>query len=95
MPQVVIALCAGILTGFILRKKTRLLHGTERAGTAAVFALLLLLGVGIGSNETVLRNLPRLGARAVVLSLAGVAGSAALSALVSRHLFRKDKGHEN
>jgi uncharacterized membrane protein YbjE (DUF340 family) len=95
VPEVVIALCAGVLIGFILRKKTRLLHGAEKAGTAAVFALLLLLGVSIGSNGAVLRNLPRLGARAVVLSLAGVAGSAALSALVSKHLFRKEKGHEN
>jgi uncharacterized membrane protein YbjE (DUF340 family) len=95
VPEVIIALCAGVLTGFILRKKTRLLHGAEKASTVAVFVLLLLLGAGIGSNEAVLRNLPRLGARAVVLSLAGVAGSAALSALVSGHLIRKDGGHEN
>lgn len=83
-------MCAGVLTGFILRKKSRLLHVADKASTIAVFALLLLLGMGIGSDEAVLRNLPRLGARAVVLSLAGVAGSAAFSALVSRYLFRKD-----
>jgi uncharacterized membrane protein YbjE (DUF340 family) len=93
--EVVIALCAGVLSGFLLRKKTRLLHGAEKAGTAAMFALLLLLGVSVGSNGAVLRNLPGLGAIALVLSLAGVFGSAAVSTILSRHLFRKVKGHEN
>jgi uncharacterized membrane protein YbjE (DUF340 family) len=95
VPEVIIALCAGVLTGFILRRKTRLLHGAEKAANAAVYALLLLLGVSIGGNGDVLRNLPRLGARAALISLAGVAGSAALSALASRYLFRKEKGHED
>lgn len=95
MSEVVIALCAGILTGFMLRKKTRLLQVADTAGAVAVFPLLLLLGVTFGSNGAVLRNLPRLGARAALISLSGVAGSAALSALVYRRLFRKEEGHED
>jgi uncharacterized membrane protein YbjE (DUF340 family) len=95
MTEVILVLCAGVFTGFLLRKKTRLLHGAEKAATVTVFVLLLLLGMSIGSNGAVLSTLPRLGARAAVISLAGVTGSVALSTLVSKHLFPKERGHED
>ena len=80
----------GVLVGAGLRAKQRLVMLNDRLTTYAIYLLLLLLGISIGSNKTIVSNLPILGVKALVITLGAVAGSVLL-ALVTYRIFFKPK----
>ena len=73
----------GILLGRLLRGQ-RWLGALSRCFTPAIMLLLFSLGVAVGGNEELIRNLPLLGGKALLLTLAGVAGSLACVAVIRR-----------
>lgn len=73
----------GLLLGFLLRGQ-RLLTALTRCVTPAIMLLLFSLGVAVGGNEALMRSLPMLGGKALILTLAGVAGSLACVAVIRR-----------
>ena len=73
----------GILLGRLLRGQ-RWLGALSRCITPAIMLLLFSLGVAVGGNEELMRNLPLLGGKALLLTLAGVAGSLACVAVIRR-----------
>lgn len=83
-----VALFAGALVGLALRGRQRATKAVDTATSATIFVLLFLLGLALGSDDTVMQALRQLGWQALVLSLGSVAGSVALSAIVYRHFFR-------
>lgn len=82
------ALFAGALVGLALRGRQRATKAVDTATSATIFVLLFLLGLTLGSDDTVMQAFRQLGWQALVLSLGSVAGSVALSAIVYRHFFR-------
>lgn len=91
MITVVAIMAIGILLGYLLRRKKKLIELFERLTTWAIYLLLFLLGVAIGTNEEIIKNLPTLGGRAFIISIAGVLGSILLSWALYRLLFKKDE----
>lgn len=83
-----VALFAGALVGLALRGRQRTIKAVDTATSATIFVLLFLLGLTLGSNDTVMQALRQLGWQALVLSLSSVAGSVALSTILYRHFFR-------
>jgi hypothetical protein len=81
---ILLFLAAGILVGLLLRGRARLLAAADRLSALSVCLLVFLLGLAVGGNEAVVRNLGPLGLRAAVLSLAGVLGSVLAARLVFR-----------
>ncbi|MFB3816287.1 MAG: LysO family transporter [Candidatus Methylomirabilales bacterium] len=79
---ILLFLAAGILAGFLLRGHAGLLGAADRLSALSVCLLVFLLGLAVGSNAAVIRNLGPLGLRAAVLSLAGVLGSVLAARLV-------------
>lgn len=75
----------GMALGFGLRKVSWLAR-VPRAITPTILLLLFVLGVAVGGNATLVRNLPVLGGRALALTLAGVAGSM-IGVLLIRRFF--------
>ncbi|MEG1543493.1 MAG: LysO family transporter [Tannerellaceae bacterium] len=76
---------AGIFLGYLLRG-VELLQRIGRPISYTILLLLFLLGVSVGANEAIVTNLSSLGGQALVLALAGTAGSV-LSAWVVYHFF--------
>jgi uncharacterized membrane protein YbjE (DUF340 family) len=63
----------GIVSGFLLRRyRLRFIH---RLIMTLIWLLLLLLGVEVGANETVIRQFGNLGFEAFLLAFAGTLGS--------------------
>jgi uncharacterized membrane protein YbjE (DUF340 family) len=60
----------------------------------AIYLLLFLLGIAIGTNEIIVRNLPTLGLKALLISIGGVVGSV-LFASIAYHLWIKPKHSDN
>lgn len=86
----ILIMLLGIVVGVWLRTKPKLVLLNDRLTTYAIYLLLLLLGISIGSNKTIVSNLPILGVKALVITLGAVIGSVLL-ALVTYRVFFKPK----
>jgi len=53
--------------------------------------LLFLLGISVGTNETVIINLDTLGVQALLLTFGGVTGSVLLSFFTYNFFFKRKK----
>ncbi len=73
----------GVMLGRLLRGQ-RWIGAPSRCIAPAIMLLLFSLGVAVGGNEHLMRNLPLLGGKALLLSLAGVAGSLLCVAVIRR-----------
>ena len=90
MLTVVLIMVAGIVLGYFLRSRRRLAAVNDRFITYAIYLLLLLLGISIGANKTIVANLPILGVKALIITAGAVLGSIIL-ALITYNLFFKEK----
>lgn len=77
---------AGIPAGYVLRRKERARAVVARLLTWAVWALLFMLGLALGSDAMLLEQLSRLGVRAAVISVLSVAGCLLGARLAGRWL---------
>ncbi len=64
---------SGIILGYIFREKN--LKWVQKAITWAIFALLFLLGLSVGTNDQIMNNLDTIGMDAVIITLGAVIGS--------------------
>lgn len=73
---------SGVLLGYLMRnKKISFVH---KIITALIWALLLLLGIEVGANETIINNLHSIGLEAILITSGAVAGSILTSWLLWR-----------
>ena len=77
MFRIVLLLFAGIGAGYLLRNWSFVAR-LERGVSLAVWALLFVFGVTIGSNRELIANFGRFGWQAAVIACLGVAGSFAV-----------------
>ena len=90
MLTVVLIMMAGIVLGYFLRTRKRLASINDKFITYAIYLLLLLLGISIGSNKTIVANLPVLGVKALIVTIGAMVGSILL-ALLTYNLFFKNR----
>ncbi len=88
MFEVIACLIAGILVGFLLRDKEKLISLSDQTSVYAIYLLLFLLGLSAGGNKIVLSSFARLGWMAFVLTAGSIVGSVLLSWVVYRRFFR-------
>ncbi len=65
----------GILVGFILRTRGNVLPIVDKLTMWAIYALLFLLGVSLGLDDTVVTQAGTIGLKALLISSACVIGS--------------------
>jgi len=82
--QVLLFLAVGIFAGYLVRSRKGILATASTATTWSLYLLIFLLGTSVGTNDTVVRALGRLGMQAFILSAGGIVGSVLVSCLVSR-----------
>ena len=88
---VIAVMAAGIAAGYLLRKA----RWTQYLGKPVIYTvalLLFLMGVSVGSNETLTANLLSLGADAALIAVASTLGSVLAGVVVYRSFFKKEKG---
>jgi len=64
MITVILIMLVGIVVGIWLRTKPKFVLVNDKLITYAIYLLLLLLGISIGSNKIIVANLPILGVKA-------------------------------
>ncbi|HBU21865.1 TPA: hypothetical protein DEB02_02895, partial [Candidatus Beckwithbacteria bacterium] len=66
----------GIFLGVFLQfKRRRIIAWVDKVVVFTVYILLFLLGINIGGNEEIVASLGTIGFQALLIALAGVAGS--------------------
>ena len=95
MLTVIIIMFAGIVLGYIIRNRKLWVRLADKLTMWAIYLLLFLLGITIGTNEVIVKNLPTLGLKALLITMGGVLGSVLLSWLAYKLWFApKDSEHE-
>ena len=80
----------GVLLGFFLRK-TPLLKYLNHSILVTICLLLLMLGMSVGNNPSIVGNLQTLGAKALLVAAVTTLGSALAGWLVWTLAFKKEK----
>lgn len=80
---------AGIAAGYFLRR-VELLQKIGHPISYTILLLLFLLGISVGGNEAIVKNLGTLGGQAFLIAFAGTAGSV-LAAWAVYNLFFKER----
>jgi len=87
---IIIALMfGGIGIGYLFRR-VAFLQKTGTGITYTIYLLLFLLGISVGTNDTIMNNLGTLGIEAALIAFAGTMGSV-LAAWGIYHFFFKRK----
>ncbi|MBR5086884.1 MAG: LysO family transporter [Muribaculaceae bacterium] len=92
MIQIISIMAAGIAAGWLLRKRS--FKWLDTLLIVLVWALLFFLGVEAGENPAVINGLKDLGLEALLLSVAGTAGSIAAAWALWRVIKRKEGGRK-
>ena len=91
MLTVLALMSAGIILGFLLRDKYKIIKHIDEFINIAIYLLLFLLGISVGTNKTIISHLDKLGAEALLLSIGAVAGSVGLAYFTYKYLFKTEE----
>lgn len=87
MLYIILSLVGGIAFGYI--SKPNKAHRVQHIITILIWTLLFMLGIGIGSDDSLFASLPTIGLQALAIGAATTLGSAAFAWL----LCWKNKSH--
>lgn len=91
MITVLILMTSGIVIGWFLHKKESILKILSELSNWAIYILLFLLGLSVGTNEKILNNFDQIGFLAILITVFAVAGSILVSWLTYILFFRKNE----
>lgn len=78
----------GIPIGFALRKQKAVVHAVDKLTMWAIYILLFLLGVSLGTDENIISQAGGIGLKALIISSACVIGSALSAWLLSKVILK-------
>lgn len=77
----------GIISGYIFRR-VEFLQKVEKSISVTILVLLFMLGLSIGSNKLIIKNLGEFGSQAIILAVLSLTGSILITTLIIK-MFRK------
>jgi uncharacterized membrane protein YbjE (DUF340 family) len=80
---------SGMVAGYFLRNRKWVSKPVGIVITWAIYLLLFLLGISVGTNDTIISNIGKIGIQALLLTIGAVTGSILLSWLTYKFFFRK------
>lgn len=84
MGTLISLLVFGIILGYVLRRRELFIRFSAHMVSITVYVLLFTLGVSIGCDEDILRQLPDLGMKALILTLGALLGTGVFNWLFGR-----------
>jgi uncharacterized membrane protein YbjE (DUF340 family) len=91
MFTVLLLMLLGMVLGYLIRNRQKAVKLIDRLINWAIYLLLLLLGISVGANQTIMKNLATLGVTALALTLGAVAGSVGLAYFTYKLFFAEKK----
>ncbi len=87
MYTIIIILVFGLLVGFFIRRKKKIIRFSDKLLMISIYLLLFLLGISIGKNSDIIGNFPRIGLKAIALTVGGILGSCVVSLFIYKFFF--------
>ncbi len=91
MLTVISLMVLGMGLGYLIRNKAALLKKLDRWITYTIYVLLFVLGLTVGKNDIILKNIHLIGVKAFIITLSAVAGSVFVCWFVFLFFFRSRK----
>jgi uncharacterized membrane protein YbjE (DUF340 family) len=91
MTLVLLLMLAGIVVGFGIHRYPTLVKLNDKLVSGAIYILLFLLGISVGSNQTIVHNLEKIGLQALIITIGAVSGSILALWFVFRYFFQTEK----
>lgn len=91
MVAILLVLSAGILLGLLIVNYPKLHILNNNLLNYAIYLLLFLLGISVGTNREVIQNLDKIGLEAITIAIASITGSVLLSFLLFKLLFNHNE----
>ena len=91
MINVIALFTIGTFLGFLLRKRKGIIRFTDYITNWSVYTLLFLLGLSIGINTTIIKNIGTIGIQAFIFAVGAIGGSIILTFVVEKLLFKHFK----
>jgi len=91
MIAVLIIMTAGIVIGWLLHKKEQFLKLTAELTNWAIYLLLFLLGLSVGSDKQILSSFDKIGLQSIIITLFAVTGSVLVSWITYIIFFKKNE----
>ena len=80
----------GIGIGLALKKiNFKPVKTVERFTNWSIYALLMILGISVGLNSTIIKNLPTIGLKALIISVFGIVFSLIAAAAIYYSFFHR------
>ena len=89
MVTVIIIMTSGILVGYLFRNQKWISKPVGIVITWAIYLLLFLLGISVGTNDTIIINLDKIGLNALLLTFGAITGSVIISYFTYTLFFEK------
>lgn len=89
MLTVLAIMFGGMVVGYFIRNKPVWVKLNDRFTMWAIYLLLFLMGISIGSNKTIISNLANLGVTALIITVGTVLGSIIVAWIGYRVWFKK------
>lgn len=81
-------IAVGVPVGYLLRARPPVVRAVDRLTTWSIHSLLFLLGLSLGADDALVAQAGDIGLRAVIISMASLAGSVAAGWLLQHILLR-------
>ncbi len=91
MLDIIIVIVAGVAIGYVFRR-CNWLRRIDKTISGTVYVMLFVLGITVGANEVLLKHWASIGGQALLLSVAGVAGTLTAVCLLRRFIRLKKGG---
>ncbi len=91
MYTIIIIMIVGIALGFLVRQQTKWTAALNPIITYAIYALLFLLGVSVGTNRQILQHLDDISLQALLLTIGGIGGSVITAYFTYIAFFKNEK----
>ncbi len=91
MVPILLVMLSGIITGFFMNRFPRLIKVNDKLTSWTIYILLFLLGISVGLNKTIFRNLDQIGFQSVIITLGAISGSIIALWFVYRYFFKSDE----
>jgi len=87
MNAILILMLSGIFVGLALGKYPITLKINDKLLNAAIYLLLLLLGIGVGLNDKIIDNFYNIGLQALIIAIGAIAGSVVFCWVIYKSFF--------
>ncbi len=91
MFTIIIIMTVGIILGFLTKQKTKWIAALDSIITYAIYTLLFLLGVSVGTNQQIIQHLDSISLQALWITIGGIGGSVIAAYFTYIAFFKKDE----